>query len=371
MDEYYMELALKLAKQGIGKVNPNPLVGAVIVKNGEIVGSGYHEYYGGKHAEVDAIEEVSENFSLEGATLYVNLEPCFHYGKRPPCVNKIIEKKFKRVVIGMMDPNPLVKGKSIDLLKKAGVEVEVGVLEEECRSLNEIFTFYIKTKRPFVILKSAITLDGKIQTKDKNSKWITSETSREHSHKIRNLVSGIMVGVNTVMEDDPELTCRNENGTSITRIIIDSKLRVSKDRKIFKNISENKVIIGTTNLSNEEDRKYFEDKGIKVVVTKEKEGKVDLKKLVEILGVEGIDSILIEGGGELNYSAFKDEIAQKVMFYIAPIIFGGRKAKTSVEGEGVSLTKEGFKLENMRITKLKEDILIEGYLKEAVKCLQE
>ncbi|MGL4876415.1 MAG: bifunctional diaminohydroxyphosphoribosylaminopyrimidine deaminase/5-amino-6-(5-phosphoribosylamino)uracil reductase RibD [Clostridium sp.] len=364
MDKYYMSLSLEEAKKGIGSVNPNPLVGAIIVKNGEIIGRGYHEYFGRKHAEINAIESVSKDISLEGSTIYVNLEPCFHKGKTGPCVQRILKEKFKRVVIGMLDPNPLVSGKSIKLLREKNVQVTLNVLEEESKKLNEIFLFYIKNKKPFVILKSGVSLDGKIQTKDGNSKWITSEESRRDSHEIRNLVSGIMVGVNTVIEDNPSLTCRGEKRSSIKRIIVDSKLRVPKDREIFKNIGENKVIIGTTNLSKKEDIEYFQNMGIFIILTKEKNGQVDLKELIEKLGEMGIDSILLEGGGTLNYSALKEGIVNKVMYYVAPIILGGSISKTSVEGEGVALINEGFKLENLSTRSIGQDILIEGYLKE-------
>lgn len=222
LNQEYMRLAIEIAKKGAGKVNPNPMVGAVIVKDERVIGQGYHKYYGGNHAEVNAFENLSDN--PEGATIYVTLEPCSHYGKTPPCVDKIIANKISKVVVGTLDPNPLVEGRGIKALKEAGIEVITGVLEEECKKLNEVFMKYILCKRPFVVLKTAMTLDGKIATESGESKWITSDKSRQEVHKLRNKLSAIMVGVNTVIKDNPELTCRLEGGKNPVRIIVDSKI---------------------------------------------------------------------------------------------------------------------------------------------------
>ena len=217
LNEKFMKIAIELAKKGIGNVNPNPLVGAVIVKDGKIIGQGYHERYGEGHAEVNAFKSLDDDPT--GATMYVTLEPCFHYGKTPPCADRIIENKISKVIIGMVDPNPLVSGKGIEKLKNAGIEVEVGILEEECRKINEVFIKYITTKKPFVVMKTAMSLDGKIATKTGESKWITSEKSRLQVHILRNKFSGIMVGVNTIIKDNPELTCRVVEGNNPIRII--------------------------------------------------------------------------------------------------------------------------------------------------------
>lgn len=262
-----MERALELAMKGIGRVNPNPLVGAVIVKNGEIIGEGYHECYGEAHAERNAVENSIE--SVEGSTIYVTLEPCAHYGKTPPCVDLIIEKKIKKVVIGMLDPNDLVAGKSIEKLKQHGIEVVVGVKEEECKKINEIFIKYITSKIPFVILKSGMSLDGKIATYSGKSKWITSKESRGDSQNLRNRFNSIMVGLNTVISDDPELTCRINDEKKLIRIIVDTKLRIPVDSKVINN-NDGMTIVATTLNSDKKKKQMLVDLGVKVIEVSEK-----------------------------------------------------------------------------------------------------
>ncbi|WP_195263166.1 bifunctional diaminohydroxyphosphoribosylaminopyrimidine deaminase/5-amino-6-(5-phosphoribosylamino)uracil reductase RibD [Clostridium sp. 1001275B_160808_H3] len=361
MDKKYMQLAIDLAKNGKGKVNPNPLVGAVIVKNGKVIGQGYHKKYGGNHAEIEAINNSTE--SVEGATIYVTLEPCYHYGKTPPCVDKLISSKISRVVIGSLDANPLVSGKSIDKLKQVGIEVNVGVLEEECFRLNEVFMKYIKTKKPYVVLKSAVSLDGKIATKTGESKWITGEISRLKVHELRNELSAIMVGINTVLQDDPSLTCNINNGRNPIRIIVDSNLRIPLDSKILKNSHNYKTIIATTKNADLKKKKLIEELGAEVLIIKSLNNKVDLNDLMIKLGELKIDGILLEGGGELNFSALKAEIVDKVMIFIAPKIIGGRNSKTSIEGEGINLLSESYKIDNLKTENLGEDILLTGYIK--------
>jgi len=354
-----MEKALELAKKGIGRVNPNPLVGAVIVKNGEVIGEGYHECYGEAHAERNAVKNAIK--PVEGSTIYVTLEPCAHYGKTPPCVDLIIEKKFKKVVIGMLDPNEKVSGKSIEKLKKHGIEVVVGVKEEECKKLNEIFIKYITSKTPFVILKSGMSLDGKIATYSGESKWITSKESREDSQKLRNRLNSIMVGVNTVIADDPELTCRVNSDKKLIRIVVDTNLRIPLDSKLVKN--EDKLTIVATILnSNEEKKKVLRDLGVKVIEVSEKNNKVNLKDLVKKIGQEGIDSILIEGGGTLNFSALEENIVDKAIFYIAPKILGGENSKSCIAGIGFSKLDDAINLKNLSYRKIGEDLVIEGYI---------
>lgn len=355
--EQFMNRALELARMGSGMVNPNPLVGAVIVKNGKIIGEGYHECYGKAHAERNAVENAIED--VTGSTIYVTLEPCAHYGKTPPCVDLIIKRKFKKVVIGMLDPNVLVSGKSIEKLKKHGIEVISGVKEKECMKINEIFIKYITSKVPFVLLKSGISLDGKIATANGESKWITSKESREDSQFLRNRFASIMVGVNTIIADDPELTCRIKNGKNPIRIIVDSNLRIPLDSKVVKNNNE-LTIVATTETANPNKKQELIDLGVKVIEVSQKNNRVDLNELIKKIGDEAIDSILIEGGGILNFSALKESIVDKVRFYIAPKIIGGENSKSSVAGDGFLELENAVKLKNTTYRTIGEDIVIEG-----------
>jgi diaminohydroxyphosphoribosylaminopyrimidine deaminase/5-amino-6-(5-phosphoribosylamino)uracil reductase len=355
-----MKRALELAVKGIGMVNPNPMVGAVIVKDNKVIGAGFHEKYGHAHAERNAVKNAVED--IEGATVYVTLEPCAHYGKTPPCVDLLIEKKVRKVVIGMLDPNPLVAGKSIKKLKENNIEVKVGVKEKECRKLNEVFIKYITTKKPFVIMKAGISIDGKIATSSGESKWITSERSRLHSHELRNRMSGIMVGINTVLSDDPSLTYRGEHkGKDPLRIIIDSTLKVPFESKVIKYNNNNTIVacVENTDLIKKE---KLEKMGVKIIETKSKKGKVDLQEVVEKLGKEKIDSILLEGGGTLNFSALKEGIVDKVRFYIAPKIIGGENSKNSVSGQGFYNLDDCVNLKDMSYEQMGNEIVVEGYI---------
>lgn len=361
MDEFYMKRALQLAEKGIGKVNPNPLVGAVIVKNDKIIGEGYHEHFGGSHAEVNALSNSTE--SVEGSTIYVTLEPCCHYGKTPPCINAIIANKIKRVVVGALDPNPLVSGKGIQILREHGIEVATGVLEADCKKINEIFIKFITTKMPFVIMKAAMTLDGKIATCTGASKWITGEEARLKVHELRNKVSAIMVGIGTILSDDPMLTCRIPGGSNPKRIVVDSKLRIPLTAKVLNQEDDTLTIVATTANASKEKVQILKDMGIKVLIIPEYKNKVDLEALIIKLGEINIDSILLEGGSTLNYSALEQRIVDKVQFYIAPKLIGGENSKTPVGGAGVQNLSEAFKLYNLSTKQIGEDILIEGYLK--------
>ncbi|AAO35276.1 riboflavin biosynthesis protein [Clostridium tetani E88] len=360
LDEIYMKRAIELAHLGEGYVNPNPLVGAVIVKDGRIIGEGYHKKFGEAHAEIEAFKSCKED--PKGGTLYVNLEPCSHYGKTPPCVDVIIKKGIKKVIIGMKDPNPLVAGRGLEILKKANIEVRVGTLEDECRNLNEIFIKYITYKKPFCILKWASTLDGKICSSIGDSRWITGEDSREYVHLIRNKVSSIMVGVNTILRDNPSLTTRlkDRKGVNPTRIIVDSKGRTPLDARIFK--EEGDTFIATTSQIEDKKIKEFEKVGAKIIIIPEKGRKVDLQYLVNYLTKLNIDSILLEGGGTLNYSALKEGIVDKVLMFLAPKILGGENSKTPIEGEGIKYIKDCIELKDLSIKNFKEDILIEGFI---------
>ncbi|MEI3336183.1 MAG: bifunctional diaminohydroxyphosphoribosylaminopyrimidine deaminase/5-amino-6-(5-phosphoribosylamino)uracil reductase RibD [Clostridium sp.] len=365
MKEEYMKLALELAKKGIGRVHPNPMVGAVIVKDGKILGQGYHKKCGEGHAEVNAFKDAEEkNENVEGAEMYVTLEPCSHFGKTPPCADKIIEKKISKVFIGTLDPNPLVAGRGVKKLKDAGIYVEYGILESECYKLNEVFMKYIVKKEPFVVMKTGMSLDGKIATYSGESKWITEEKSRENVHNLRNELTGIMVGINTVLKDNPQLTCRVNGGRNPIRIIVDSTLKIPIDCKIVNTAKEVETIIATTDKANLDKINSLEDKGVKIIVVPSKNGKVNLKELMTILGKLKIDSILLEGGGTLNFSALEEGIVDKVKIYIAPKIIGGKDSKTPIEGKGIDNLKDAFKITNLSVSTIGEDILVEGYVEK-------
>jgi len=362
MDMEMMKRALKLAEKGTGYTNPNPLVGAVIVKNGKIIGEGYHKLYGSDHAEVNAFKNATED--VRGADMYVTLEPCSHYGKTPPCANALVEKGIKRVFIGLFDPNPKVSGKGIKILRDNGIEVVTGILEEEGRKLNEIFLKYITTGLPFCIMKTAMTLDGKIATSTGDSKWITGELSRKHVHKIRHQVAGIMVGIGTVMADDPMLTTRLENLESKdpVRIIVDSTARIPLEARVLNLDSKAATIIAATEKAGKDKIKALEEKGAQVIITPVKDGGVDLNYLMKKLGEQKIDSVLLEGGSSLNFSALKYGIVDKVNAFIAPKIVGGDKAKTPVGGEGLKYMEDAILLKDIKLHKFGEDIMIEGYI---------
>lgn len=304
-DEYYMRRAIALAQKGEGQVSPNPLVGAVIVKDGKIIGEGYHEHYGQPHAERNALANCIQ--SPEGATIYVTLEPCCHHGKQPPCTDALLAAGIRRVVIGSKDPNPLVHGKGIRILREHGVEVTEHVLEKECDAENEVFFHYMQTKLPFVILKYAMTLDGKIATYTGASRWVTGEAARAHVHRMRNRYRAIMVGVGTVLADDPMLTCRlkgTENGANPVRIICDTALRTPLESQIVRTAKEVPTIIASCNRQEAMHMPYVEA-GCQILVTPEKDGQVDLWDLMRQLGEQEIDSVILEGGGTLNWSARK------------------------------------------------------------------
>ena len=362
-DEEYMRMALQLAKKGCGWVAPNPMVGAVIVKYGRVIGQGYHEKYGQPHAERNALRACTE--SPKGATIYVTLEPCCHQGKQPPCVDALLEAGISRVVIGSTDPNPLVAGKGIRILRERGVEVVEHVLQEECDQLNEVFFHYIQTGTPFVVMKYAMTMDGKIATYTGASKWITGEKARAHVQEQRHRYSAIMVGVGTVLADDPMLTCRMERGKNPIRIICDSMLRTPLNAQLVKTAGKVHTIIATC-CTNQEKQRPYQEAGCQILVVKEQNGRVDLQALMEKLGREGIDSILLEGGGSLNWAALKSGIVQKVQTYIAPKLFGGTEAKTPIEGMGVELPAEAIHLKNSKTYLLGEDFLIESEVDENV-----
>lgn len=361
MDERYMERALELAEFGSGFVNPNPLVGAVIVKDNRIIGEGYHKAFGGPHAEINAFGNASED--VAGATMYVTLEPCSHYGKTPPCVEAIIRNGIKRVVIGMVDPNPLVAGNGVRILKENGIEVETGILEGKCRLQNEIFIKYITTGKPFCIFKSAMTLDGKIATYTGDSKWVSGEESRLHVHRLRNRVSAILVGVGTVLADDPMLTARlgEEKVKNPVRVVVDTRGRIPVDSKIVRTAGEVRTILATTNQAPKNVLEELRERGLEIMVTQENDGRVDIPSMVERLGEIGIDSILIEGGGAIGYSFLEERLIDKVLFFIAPKLVGGADSKSPLGGKGVQMMKDAIGIDKLRAVPIGEDILVEGY----------
>ena len=366
-DKQYMQRALALAEKGKGWTNPNPMVGAVIVKEGRIIGEGYHERCGEGHAEVNAFANATED--PEDAELYVTLEPCSHYGKTPPCADLIIRKRIKRVVIAALDPNPLVSGRGVKKLEEAGIEVVSGLLEEESRKLNEIFMKYIRKKEPFLLLKSAMSLDGKIATVTGESKWISNECSRTHSQSLRNQYMGILVGIQTVLEDDPRLTCRLPGGKSPIRIVADSRLRIPENAKILEEQDRATTILAIGVADEPEKEKRLLARGIQILKLPDEKGRVDLTKLFLRLGQEGIDSVLIEGGGSLAGSAVKTGMIDRVITYIAPMILGGREAKSPVEGEGFANLKNALRLEEMEVIPLDGDLAVTG--KVVKECLPE
>lgn len=367
-NEQYMKRALELARNGEGLTSPNPLVGAVIVKDDQIIGEGWHERYGGPHAEINAIRSLKA--SAEGATIFVTLEPCSHYGKTPPCVDAIIENGFSKVVIAMLDPNPLVAGRSIKKLEANGIEVVMDVMSVEAQRLNEPFVKYITTSKPLMVLKTAMTLDGKIASVTGDSRWISSESSRKYTHQLRNRYSGIMVGIGTVLADNPTLTARP--GIDPHRIIVDSNARIPLSANVLniKN-SEGTTIIATTQHAAIEKRDALESLGAKVLVLPDVAGKVDLRALVVALGKLSIDSVLVEGGSELNFSLLEAGLIDKVISFIAPKIIGGRSAKTPVGGEGIPIMNHAIAVDTPTVSMMGGDILIEGFIVKEASCLQD
>lgn len=363
-DERYMWMALDLARRGCGKTSPNPMVGAVVVKGGEVVGTGFHKKAGDQHAEVVALLEAGGR--ARHATLFTNLEPCSHQGRTPPCTEAILQAGIRRVVLATVDPNPLVSGRGIRKLKEAGVKVKVGVLEEKARRLNEIFFKYITTKTPFVMVKAAMSLDGKIATTTGESRWISGEKSRKFAHQLRAVSDGVMVGINTILRDDPLLTVRLENkggkqAANPVRIVVDSRGRMPLDSKVVKTARETKTILATTSLVEPEKLEAFQEAGVEVLILPRQGDQVDLPELMFALGKKEISALLVEGGGTLNYSFLNAGLVDKVYFFIAPFLLGGENAPTPVGGAGVYALEESWKVQDLELKQLDNDLLIIGY----------
>lgn len=353
-----MRHAIALARQGEGWCHPNPMVGAVIVKDGVVIGEGYHHRCGDLHAEREAIKSLIA--PADGADLYVTLEPCCHTGRQPPCTDAIIEHHIHRVIIGSRDPNPKVHGKGAKILKDHGIEVVEDFLRGECDALNPVFFYYITHKLPYIRLKWAMTLDGKIATRTGASKWITGEEARGQVQRLRHASMGILAGIGTVMADDPLLTCRIENGRNPLRIICDSHLRIPLESKLVRTVKDVPLLVACTEET--EKAKALREAGAEVLVCPEKNKEVDLSFLFQTLGDREIDSVLVEGGGSLNESALKTGLVNEIDAFIAPKIFGGR-AKSPVEGEGIKEVDEAYHFRLDRVQAYGEDLCL-TYRKE-------
>lgn len=358
----FMQRALTLAAKARGRTSPNPLVGAVIVQGDRVVGEGYHQKAGEAHAEIHALNQARRE--ALGATLYVTLEPCCHWGKTPPCTESIIQAGIANVFVAHIDPYPKVAGKGIRQLEAAGISVNVGLCEAEARRLNEIYIKYIQTEHPFVILKSAMSLDGKIATASGESQWISSAASRLKGHEIRDTVDAILVGIGTVLRDNPALTTRipDRAGADAIRIVVDSYGRTPPTAKLFNPDSRAGVIIAVTERALTKNIVALEQAGAEVLVVAEQQNRVCLSTLMVELGRRKITSVLVEGGGEINGSALAAGIVDKVSFFIAPKIIGGQNAPGPIGGTGVKNLSEVFNLRDVTLTQIGEDFLVEGYL---------
>lgn len=371
IDEKYMRMAIELAKRGAGAVNPNPMVGAVVVKNGKVIGEGYHKFFGGPHAEVYALEDAGKE--AEGAAIYVTLEPCSHYGKTPPCAKKIIDMGIKKCFIGSSDPNPKVAGKGVAMLKEAGIEVVENVLKEECDEINQVFFKYIKTRIPYLFVKCGITLDGKIALSNGISKWITNSIAREKVQFYRNKFMGIMVGINTVLTDNPSLTARVENGVNPFRIIVDPCLKIDENCKVVKNNEDEKTVIITSqkNLFVEDtenteiqikQKKLCKENKVKFIFIDGE--KFSFKEMLEEIGKTGIDSILLEGGETLISLAFGENVIDGGEIFIANKILGDSSAKPFISGFVRKKMEEAVQLTNVRNNIYGENVGMEFYFKK-------
>jgi diaminohydroxyphosphoribosylaminopyrimidine deaminase/5-amino-6-(5-phosphoribosylamino)uracil reductase len=358
INEHYMDLALKLAQSAVGQTEPNPLVGAVIVKDGEMIGMGAHLKAGTPHAEVHALQMAGEK--AKGATAYVTLEPCSHTGRTGPCAEALVRAGIAKVVVAALDPNPLVAGGGVAILREAGLEVVMGVREQESKRMNEIFNKYIVTKKPFVTVKTAMTLDGKIAAATGDSRWVTGEAARQDVHLIRHQTSAILVGINTVLEDDPQLTTRNVlHGKNPIRVVLDSKLHIPLSSKVVTD-GQAPTWIFTSCDFDQEKKLELERRGVRVFVTSSA-GAVDIQEMLSFLGEQQIASLLVEGGGSINFSFLREKAVDKVISYIAPKLIGGKDALTPFTGEGFDKMSDAIELSELSFEKVGEDLRITGY----------
>ena len=356
-DQEYMARALELAKNGWGWTSPNPMVGAVVVKDDRIIGEGWHAAYGDLHAERAALQNCCEDPA--GSTMYVTLEPCCHHGKQPPCTDAILEAGLTRVVVGSSDPNPQVDGRGVEILRRGGVQVDEGVLKERCDELNDVFFHYITTGKPYVVLKYAMTLDGKLAAYTGVSQWITGEIARRHVQKQRGRYRAIMVGVGTILGDDPRLTCRIDGGRNPLRVVCDSDLRTPVGSVVVQTAAFVPTLIATCSEDSDRIAPYLE-KGCQVEVFPRRNGHVDLTAVMDHLGKIGVDSVLLEGGSGLHWSALESGMVNKVQAYIAPKLLGGADARSPVGGQGFPHPNDVVRVEDIVITRLGPDYLMEG-----------
>jgi len=362
IDSTWMHRALDLAARSRGRTSPNPMVGAVLVKGSQLTGEGFHAYAGSDHAEIVALREAGADAA--GATLYVSLEPCCLHGRTPPCVERILQAKIARVVAACEDPNPAVSGRGIAALRAGGVEVDVGVLAEEASRLNEAFFKHVRTGRPFVTLKVAASLDGKIATRTGESRWITSEGARRRVHQLRNEMDAVLVGIGTVLRDDPLLTTRLgiADQRDPIRVIVDNLARLPLRAKVIDRASPAATILAVSQMAPRSRIEAVEREGVQVSVVEDSPRRVSLERLMEALGKRGILSVMIEGGAEINASALHEGVVDKVMVFLAPILMGGKSTPTAVGGEGIETLGQALRLHDVRIERLDDDILIEGYI---------
>lgn len=358
--EYFMESALRLALKAKGMTAPNPLVGALVVKKDKVIAKGYHEKAGLAHAEVIALDKAADK--AKGAKLYVTLEPCAHFGRTPPCVDRIIKGGVKEVIVGMIDPNPQNKGKGIEILKGHGIKVRVGILEEKLKKLNEPFIKYITKRLPFVTVKVAQSLDGRIATRQRDSKWITSDKSRAFAHKLRRNYDAVMVGVNTVLTDNPRLDAWFSKKHPV-KIIIDSRLSMPQNSNVFSGKSQVIIITLPSRVGQETDNRRALQEKAKILEVKEKSGQINLRDAMKKIAGLGLTNILVEGGGTLVGSLFDEGLVDKVLFFISPKIIGGKEAISSVMGRGISRIDNAIKIKDVKSRRFGEDFLIEGYIK--------
>lgn len=369
-DELYMRRALELAGRGFGMTSPNPMVGAVVVKNGKVLGEGYHKMVGKPHAEVEALKKISET-DAAGSTMYVTLEPCNHHGRTPPCTDLLISRKIARVVVPHADPNPLVAGQGFRVLRKAGVQVDVGLLEKEARRLNEAFITFHTLRRPFITAKWAMTLDGRIATESGESKWITNEKSRMYVHEVRSCVDAVMVGIGTVLQDNPMLNVRlsDYNRRQPKRIIVDGNLRIPLRAKCLENSYIGECIIATTELAPADKVARLEESGHVVLKLKGRRGLMDLKELIARLRDFEIQSLLCEGGSSMHGGLLTAKLVDKVIAFVAPKMIGGDEAKRPIAGWGVATMKRALVLEDVRTRTFDEDMCLEGYVSSQFRQL--
>lgn len=372
-DFRWMRRALSKARQAIGQTSPNPAVGAVIIREGRLVGEGHTHPPGGPHAEVVALNQAGP--LAQGATLYVTLEPCAHYGRTPPCVAAILQSGIRRVVSAMEDPHPLVKGQGFQKLREQGVQVEVGLLEEEARKINLPYLKHLQSGLPFVLYKVALSLDGKIATACGDSHWISSEASRQYAHLLRRRADGVMVGIGTVLKDDPLLTPRPPGKTRPgypKRVVLDTYARIPLSARVLTNTERFPTLVAVSPSAPQEKIAALQDKGAQVLLLEEvRPGFLNLHSLLKALGDQGLQSVLLEGGGELASSFLQEGLIDQVAFFFAPLLIGGREAKTPVEGEGVKAIKEAWRLKEVTFRRMGPDLLVEGYLTSLIKGKEE